>query len=140
MELPDRGQPLDISFLLRMVSEINRLTEVISTTGTQSSLKYLGQNQTTLVPTSDILFFAGSQQVSGNTSTADSSPTTRFDFSFRSNPIVIASVQSVSGSDNVYCVVKNVSTTSCEVKLVIPSGTTGQVSANISIIAIGERV
>ena len=134
MELPDRGQPVDISFLLRMVSELNRLTEIVSTAGTQSSFKYLAENNTTVVPTSDLVFYSSSQQVS------DSSPTTRFDFSFKKTPIVTASVQSVSGSENVYCIIKNISSTSCEVKLVIPSGTTGQVSANISIIAIGERV
>jgi hypothetical protein len=137
MELPDRGQPLDISYLLRMAGEINRLNSIIDSGGTVSSIKYTGDSGTTEVTTSDLVFYAADQIVSG-TSSSDSGLITRFDYSFKKAPIITASARSTS--DNVYCVVKSVSDRSCEVKLVIPAGTTSSVTANISIIAIGERV
>jgi hypothetical protein len=137
MELPDRGQPLDISYLLRMAGEINTLNSIINSNGTLSSIKYFGEVGVTEVPTPDLVVYASSQPVSGN-STSDSGLTTRFDYSFRQAPIVTVSAQSTS--DNVYCVIKSVSDRSCEVKLILPAGTTSFTTANISLIAIGERV
>ena len=138
MELPDRGQPLDISYLLRMATEINNLNSTINSGRTQSSIKYFGETGVTEVATSELVMYASSQPVTGN-STTESGLTTRFDFpsGFRRAPIVTVSAQ--SSSDNVYCVIKSVSDRSCEVKLVLPAGTTSSTTANISIIAIGER-
>jgi hypothetical protein len=136
MELPDRGQPLDISYLLRMATEINNLNSTINSGRTQSSIKYFGESGLTEVSTSELVVYASSQSVTGN-STSDSGLTTRFDYSFRRAPIVTVSAQ--SSSDNVYCVIKSVSDRSCEVKLVLPAGTTSSTTANVSIIAIGER-
>lgn len=140
IELPDKGQPLDISYLYRIVDEINRLNNVVAGGGTESLIKYSGDGQVTNVLTSEVVIFSATQQVSG-ISSQDSSLTTRFDFpSFKRAPVVTATAQSVSGSENIYCLVKTVSDRSCEVKLILPSGTTTQVTANISIVAVGERV
>jgi hypothetical protein len=137
MDLPDRGQPLDINYLLRMASEINTLSATIDLRRSQSSIKYFGESGATNVSTSELVVYASSQSVTGN-STSDSGLTTRFDYSFRRAPIVTVSAQ--SSSDNVYCVIKSVSDRSCEVKLILPAGTTSSTTANISIIAIGEKV
>jgi hypothetical protein len=137
MDLPDRGQPLDINYLLRMASEINTLSATIDSRRSQSSIKYFGESGATNVSTSELVVYASSQSVTGN-STSDSGLTTRFDYSFRRAPIVTVSAQ--SSSDNVYCVIKSVSDRSCEVKLILPAGTTSSTTANISIIAIGEKV
>ena len=136
MDLPDRGQPLDISYLLRMATEINNLNSTINSWRTSSSIKYFGEVGTTEVPTSELVVYASSQSVTGN-STDASGLTARFSYTFRRAPIVTVSAQ--SSSDNVYCVIKSVSDSSCEVKLILPAGTTASTTANISIIAIGER-
>jgi hypothetical protein len=138
IELPDRGQPLDISYLLRIATEINSLNQKISTGGTQSSLKYLGNNNTTRVITSDLVTYCASQQVSGNLQTTRSLLRTTFNFSFKTTPIVLASVESVSGEVSIFSVLQNVGPSGCSVFLE-SSKTTGDVVANISIIAIGER-
>ena len=103
MELPDRGQPLDISYLLRMATEINNLNSTINSGRTQSSIKYFGETGVTDVSTSELVVYASSQSVTGN-STSASGLTTRFDYSFRRAPIVTVSAQ--SNSDNVYCVIR----------------------------------
>jgi hypothetical protein len=139
IELPDRGQPLDISYLLRIATEINSLNQRISTGGTQSSLKYLGNNNTTRVITSDLVIYSASQQVSGNLQTTRSALRTTFNFSFKTTPIVVASVESISGKISIFPVLQNVGPSGCSVFLE-SSESTGEVSANISIIAIGERV
>ena len=137
MDLPDRGQPLDISYLSRMATEINTLNRLVNSTRSLSSIKYFGESGTTEVATSELVIYASSQAVSGN-STSDSGLTTRFDYSFKKAPIVTVSAQSTS--DNVYCVIKSVSDRSCEVKLILPAGTTSFTTANISLVAIGEKV
>jgi hypothetical protein len=139
IELPDRGQPIDISYLIRIASEINSLNQRVSTGGTQSSLKYLGDNNTTRVITSDLVTYSASQQVSGNLQTTRSLLRTSFNFSFKTTPIVVASVELVSGEVSIFPVLQNVGPYGCSVFLE-SSKTTGDVTANISIIAIGERV
>ena len=139
IELPDRGQPLDISYLLRIATEINSLNQRISTGGTQSSLKYLGNNNTTKVITSDLVVYSASQQVSGNLSTTKSILRTSFNFSFKTTPIVVASVESVSGVVSIFPVLQNITPSGCSVFLESPLSI-GDVTANISIIAVGERV
>lgn len=136
MDLPDRGQPLDISYLSRMATEINTLNTLVNSRRSLSSIRYFGESGDTEVATSELVVYASSQAVSGN-STSDSGLTTRFDYSFRQAPIVTVSAQSTS--DNVYCVIKSVSDRSCEVKLILPAGTTSFTTANISLIAIGQK-
>jgi hypothetical protein len=119
-----------------MATEINNLNARINSGMTNSSIKYFGENAVEEIPTSELVVYASNQSVTGN-STSASGLTTRFDYSFRRAPIVTVSAQ--SNSDNVYCVIKSVSDRSCEVKLILPAGTTASTTANISIIAIGER-
>ena len=139
IELPDRGQPIDISYLIRIATEINSLNQRVSTGGTQSSLKYLGNNNTTRVITSDLVIHSASQQVSGNLQTTRSLLRSTFNFSFKTTPIVVASVESVSGVTSIFPVLQNIGPSGCSVFLESPIST-GDVTANISIIAIGERV
>lgn len=137
IELPDRGQPIDISYLLRIATEINNLNSIISTGGTESSIKYLGDNSVTRVLTNDLVIYSASQQISGNLST-DTNLQTTFDFSFQKTPIVVSSVQYVSGEPSLFPVIKNINNNGCSVAL-YSTKTSGAVVANVSIIAIGER-
>ena len=139
IELPDRGQPLDISYLYRIVNEINNVSTLIG--NTLSKLKYRDKSTKSQVLTSNLVFYAETLKiVDANLSVQPNAPAT-FDYSgiFKTTPIVISSVTSISGVSNLYTVLNSVTQNSCQVN-VYSSATSGKIEADVSIIAIGERV
>lgn len=138
--LPDRGQPLDLSYLLTIVNEVNNLNRVVSSKAVnQSSIKYLDGSGTTSVITSDLIFYASSNSISPKFTTG-ADTTTRFDFNFKTTPIVTTSISMVSGTAAaVFPVITNLTNTSCEIKLFSAGSVTGDPRVSVSIIAVGER-
>lgn len=139
IELPDRGQPLDISYLYRIVNEINNVSSLIG--NTLSKLKYRDKSTKSQVLTSNLVFYAETQKiVDANLSVQPNAPAT-FDYSgiFKTTPVVISSVTSISGVSNLYTVLNTVTQNSCQVN-VYSSATSGKIEADVSIIAIGERI
>jgi hypothetical protein len=139
IELPDRGQPLDISYLFRIAQEINRVSELIGTT--LSKIKYRDNSTPSQLLTSNLAFYAETQKiVDANLSVQPNAPAS-FDYSgiFKTTPVVISSVTSVTGVSNLYAVLSGVTQNSCQVN-VFSSATSGAFSADVSIIAIGERI
>ena len=139
IELPDRGQPLDISYLYRIVNEINNVSSLIG--NTLSKLKYRDKSTKSQVLTSNLVFYAETQKiVDANLSVQPNAPAT-FDYSgiFKTTPIVLSSVTSISGVSNLYTVLNTVTQNSCQVN-VYSSATSGKIEADVSIIAIGERI
>ena len=139
IELPDRGQPLDISYLFRIAQEINRVSELVGTS--LSKIKYRDTSTPSQVLTSNIVFYAETQKiVDANLSVQPNAPAS-FDYSgiFKTTPVVTCSVTSITGVSNLYPVLSAVTQNSCQVN-VFSSATSGAFSADISIIAIGERI
>jgi hypothetical protein len=139
IELPDRGQPLDISYLFRIAQEINRVSELVGSS--LSKIKYRDTSTPSQILTSNIVFYAETQKiVDGNLSVQANAPAS-FDYSgiFKTTPVVTCSVTSVTGVSNLYPVLSAVTQNSCQVN-VFSSATSGAFSADISIIAIGERI
>ena len=139
IELPDRGQPLDISYLYRIVNEINNVSSLIG--NTLSKLKYRDKSTKSQVLTSNLVFYAETQKIiDANLSVQPNAPAT-FDYSgiFKTTPIVLSSVTSISGVSNLYTVLNSVTQNSCQVN-VYSSATSGKIEADVSIIAIGERI
>ena len=139
IELPDRGQPLDISYLYRIVNEINNVSSLIG--NTLSKLKYRDKSTSSQVLTSNLVFYAETQKIiDANLSVQPNAPAT-FDYSgiFKTTPIVLSSVTSISGVSNLYTVLNSVTQNSCQVN-VYSTATSGKIEADVSIIAIGERV
>ena len=139
IELPDRGQPLDISYLFRIAQEINRVSELVGTS--LSKIKYRDTSTPSQPLTSNVVFYAETQKiVDANLSVQPNAPAS-FDYSgiFKTTPVVISSVTSVTGVSNLYPVLSGVTQNSCQVN-VFSSATSGAFSADISIIAIGERI
>jgi hypothetical protein len=139
IETPDRGQPLDISYLSRIVQEINRVSELVGTTF--SKIKYRDTSTPSQLLTSNLAFYAETQKIiDANLSVQPNAPAS-FDFSgiFKTTPVVVCSVASVTGVSNLYAVLNGVTQNSCQVN-VFSSATSGAFSADISIIAIGERI
>jgi hypothetical protein len=139
IELPDRGQPLDISYLYRIVNEINNVSSLIG--NSLSKLKYRDKSTKSQVLTSNLVFYAETQKIiDANLSVQPNAPAT-FDYSgiFKTTPIVLSSVTSISGVSNLYTVLNSVTQNSCQVN-VYSSATSGKIEADVSIVAIGERI
>ena len=139
IELPDRGQPLDISYLYRIVSEINNVSSLIG--NTLSKIKYKNSTSAASPLTSNLVFYAETVKApDANLSTGPNTPVT-FTYSgiFKTAPIVLCSVATLDGVSNIYGVLKNVGQSSCDVNIYSPA-TAGVVSAEVSILAIGERI
>jgi hypothetical protein len=139
IELPDRGQPLDISYLFRIAQEINRVSELVGSS--ISKIKYRDTSTPSQVATSNLSFYAETQKIiDANLSVQPNAPAS-FDYSgiFKTTPVVLCSVTSVTGVSNLYAVLNGVTQNSCQVN-VFSSATSGAFSADVSIIAIGERI
>jgi len=139
LETPDRGQPLDISYLFRMVQEINRVSSLIG--NSLSKIKYVGRATASQVLTSNLVFHAETIKLANAnlSTTSNLAGSFNYDGIFKTTPIVISSVTSVSGVTNLYCVLSNITQGSCSVN-VYSSSTSGSVDAEVSIIAIGEKI
>jgi hypothetical protein len=140
IELPDRGQPLDISYLYRVVNEINNVSSLIGNSS-MSKLKYRDSSSPSQILTSNLVFYAETLKiVDANLSIQQSAPAT-FDYSgmFKTTPIVLCSITAVTGVSNLYSVLEKVTQNSCNVN-VFSSSTAGKFSADVSIIAIGQRI
>lgn len=139
IETPDRGQPLDISYLYRIVQQINNVSELIGKG--VSKIKYRDTATPSQPKTGDLAFYAETLKiVDANLSVQPNAPAT-FDYSgiFKTTPVVVCSVTGVTGVSNLYPVLDKVTQNSCNVN-VFSSATSGAFSADVSIIAIGERI
>ena len=139
IELPDRGQPLDISYLYRVINELNNVSSLVGT-GT-SKIKYKDSTTSSQVNTRNLVFYAETVKiVDANLSVQQNAPA-NFDYSgiFKTTPVVLCSVTSVTGVSNLYPVLKQVTQNSCEVN-VFSSSTSGTFGAEVSIIAVGESI
>jgi hypothetical protein len=138
---PDKGQPIDISFLSNMVTEINNISTALGSQASLSKLKYRDASAASDLLTSKLAFYAESKKVvDGNLSTQTNTQVT-FDYSniFKTTPIVLCSVASESGVSNLYGVLKGITQNNCEVNI-FSTATAGAFSADVSIIVIGERI
>jgi len=139
IETPDRGQPLDISYLYRIVNEINNVSQLIG--NGISKIKYRDTSTPAQPKTGNLVFYAETLKiVDANLSVQPNAPAT-FDFSglFKTTPVVVCSVTAITGVSNLYAVLDKVTQNGCNVN-VFSSATSGAFSADVSIIAIGERI
>lgn len=139
--LPDRGQPLDISYLLTMANEINSINSIVSLqSANKSKISYpTNPPRTVETATANLTFYAAANTLSPKFST-QSDLITRFNFNFSSTPIVTVSVQAVSGeAPPIYAVITNLNSNGCDIKLFSSGNVIGDPIVNVSIIAIGER-
>lgn len=139
IELPERGQPLDISYIYRVVEQIRVLSDAIGTAF--SKIKYRDVSTPSNISSTNLVFYAETLKITnGNLSTQTNASST-FDYSgmFKTTPVVVCSVTSLDGVSNLYAVLEKVTQNNCNVNVFSPS-TGGAFSADVSIIAIGERI
>jgi len=139
IELPDRGQPLDISYLFRIAQEINKVSELVGSS--LSKIKYRDTSTPSQVLTSNLTFYAETQKIIDAKLSVQPNAPASFQYPgiFKTTPVVLCSVTSVTGVSNLYAVLNGVTQSSCTVN-VFSSSTAGDFSADVSIIAIGERI
>lgn len=139
--LPDRGQPLDVTYLYKIADEFNKAIDTISTaTYNYTTVNTRGVKKEN-VKNSNAKFYAtyvdvvSTETVSGNTT---KTVTVNFDSEFKYPPIVTATpVNTGSTIGNDVLVVINSVTTST-VNMTVRFNSSGQVSnISVNVIAIG---
>lgn len=139
--LPDRGQPLDVTYMYQIATAINDLSDSISNaTGKYATINTNSVGKKTLkIP--DMRVYADYIEVSNAaTVTSKTIIEKRIDFgvSFAYAPIVTATIvnnsNQVSGNDADVVIT---STTTSAVNLRVKFATAGEASVGINIIAVG---
>jgi len=138
--LPERGQPLDLSYIYQIANAVNEMSSELS----PSVYKYVTIDNATVgkqgLRASETRFIAGYISVSNNTEVvAGNSQSFTYDFStdFKYPPIVTATILN-TGSDtgNDVSIVLNSVTTS-NIKGTVKFNIGGKVTVGVNIIAIG---
>jgi hypothetical protein len=106
-----------------------------------SKLKYRDSSSPSQILTSNLVFYAETFKIVDANLSIQQSAKASFDYSgmFKTTPIVLCSITSVTGVSNLYSVLERVTQNSCNVNVFSPS-TAGKFSADVSIMAIGQRI
>lgn len=139
--LPERGQPLDVTYVYQLANAINDLsTQVSSSTYNYTTIDTIGAGKQS-IKTSEARVIAGYVEVANNsTVTASSEKTFSYDFSsdFKYSPIVSATVINTGNTpagQNVSVVLKNPTTS--RVEGVVRFGASGDLSLAVNLIIVG---
>ena len=139
LPLPQRGQPLDVSYIYQMANTINDLVVQVSPT-TSNNLKLIpATGSPTSIPTSSAAIHCQVKNIGNNrTVTAGQYESFDIDFSFKLPPVVVATAWNRGGTEggkDVTVLVNNV--TNSKATLVAKFATNGQATVDVNIIAIG---
>ena len=139
--LPERGQPLDVSYIYSLASAINDLAVQMSDNSFNYSTLYTSTMGNQNVKTSDVKIITQTQQVvSGESVIADTTKDMSFNFpsDFKYIPVVTVAPVNVGKNNygnNIIVSVKEVTTS--RVDYTVRYNVTGSVSLSVNIIAIG---
>lgn len=140
LPVPDRGQPLDVAYIYRMVSAINDLAEQIDSSTEKRTRIITRDAQTQDVRTSDTKFFASFQQIYSQVDVRQGE-TKDFFFQisgFKYPPIATVTpvnTETTAASNDVTIVITSI--TVSEIRGFIRFNSSGQVNTGINVIAIG---
>jgi hypothetical protein len=139
---PEKGQPLDVSYIYQLANAINSLSDDV---GSASTNKYVtvetGITGAQSLRTSQSRFVGGYYQVVNNTNvTATEDRPFFYDFKpeFKYAPIVTASPINVGGTDagkDVTVILKSITTS--RVEGIVKFNKSGTLTVGVNIIAIG---
>lgn len=139
--LPERGQPLDLTYINSLADAVNTLYNQVSvSTSNYASIDTAGQDKVNL-KTSEVGLVAGRVEVYNN-ATVTVAQEKDFSFNFTNNfkyaPIVTATPVNVGNTPagkNVSVILKNVTTS--RVEGVVRFGSAGDLSLWVNLIVIG---
>jgi hypothetical protein len=139
--LPERGQPLDVTYVYQLANAINDLsTQVSSATYNNTTVDTVSSGKQT-IKTSEARMIGGYVEVANNsTVTASSEKTFTYDFSsdFKYQPIVTATAVNIGNTpagQNVSVILKTVTTS--RVEGIVRFGASGDLSLAVNLIVIG---
>jgi hypothetical protein len=139
--LPERGQPLDVTYIYQLADTINDLsTQVSSATYNYTTIDTVSAGKQS-VKTSDTRMIGGFIQVANNsTVSAGNEKTFTYDFpsDFKYAPIATATAVNIGNTpagQNVTVILKSVTTS--RVEGVVRFGASGDLSLNVNLIIIG---
>jgi hypothetical protein len=138
--LPERGQPLDVTYVYQLANAINDLsTQVSSATYNYTTVETTAGKQN--IKTSEARIIAGYVEVANNsTVTASSEKTFTYDFTsdFKYQPVVTATPVNTGNTpagQNVTVILKTVTTS--RVEGIVRFGASGDLSLAVNLIIIG---
>ena len=139
--LPERGQPLDVPYIYKLVDTVNQLsTEVSSATYNYTTVDTVSAGKQS-VKTSEVRMIGGYVEVANNsTVTAASEKSFSYDFpsDFKYQPIATATPVNIGNTpagQNVSVILKTVTTS--KVEWVVRFGASGDLSLAVNLIIIG---
>jgi hypothetical protein len=138
--LPERGQPLDVTYVYQLANAINELSIQVSSAGyNYTTIDTTAGKQN--IKTSEARIIAGSVEVANNsTVTASSEKTFTYDFvsDFKYKPVVTATPVNTGKTptgQNVTVILKEVTTS--RVEGIVRFGASGDLSLAVNLIIIG---
>ncbi|NDB60811.1 hypothetical protein EB001_20560 [bacterium] len=139
--LPERGQPLDVTYIYQLAETINDLaTQVSSATYNYTTIDTVSAGKQS-VKTSEARVIGGYVEVANNsTVSAGNEKTFSYDFpsDFKYAPIATATpinIGNTPAGQNVTVILKSVTTS--RVEGVVRFGASGDLSLNVNIIVVG---
>lgn len=139
--LPERGQPLDVTYIYQLAETINDLaTQVSSATYNYTTIDTVSAGKQS-VKTSEARVIGGDVEVANNsTVSAGNEKTFSYDFpsDFKYAPIATATpinIGNTPAGQNVTVILKSVTTS--RVEGVVRFGASGDLSLNVNIIVVG---
>ena len=139
--LPERGQPLDVPYIYKLVDTVNQLsTEVSSATYNYTTVDTVSAGKQS-VKTSETRIIGGYVEVANNsTVTAASEKSFSYDFpsDFKYQPIATATPVNIGNTpagQNVNVILKTVTTS--KVEGIVRFGASGDLSLAVNLIIIG---
>jgi hypothetical protein len=139
--LPERGQPLDVTYIYQLAESINNIaTQVSSATFNYASIETVSAGKQN-IKTSDMRVIGGYVQVANNsTVSAGNDKTFSYDFpsDFKYAPIVTATAVNIGGTpagQNVTVILRSVTTS--KIDGIVRFNASGDLSLAVNLIAIG---
>jgi hypothetical protein len=139
--LPERGQPLDVTYIYQLAETINDIaTQVSSATYNYTTIDTVSAGKQS-VKTSEARVIGGFVEVANNsTVSAGNEKTFAYDFpsDFKYAPIATATAVNIGNTpagQNVTVILKSITTS--RVEGVVRFGASGDLSLNINIIVVG---
>jgi hypothetical protein len=138
---PDRGQPLDVSYVYQIVEAINELSSQISSAKYKyASVDTSNGNESTLL--TDTKVVAGEKIIYPNLTTVTADYTQAFSYSFKGEykypPIVTATpvlIEGTSSGQDVSVIIQSI--TNSSVNGIVKFNTGGSLALKVHIIAVG---
>jgi hypothetical protein len=139
LTVPQRGQPLDVSYMYSLVETVNQLSEIVGSNQSITEIKgSSGVPKTVATGRAVIYGVTKSVATSKNIISTDNEVTFNVDYNFNSPPIVVATPWNAGNTDagkNVSVVITKVSNSSAS--FLVRFDATGVATVDVNVLAIG---